>query len=106
MTDTLSARFHLGSDAVRVSTFYPAGVTVTRTPDVDGGGNPIGTIMQLDFAPSTAPLELVTVFSDTLTAKSYSGGVLTLSDGTRITFANNDVTVTPGTGGRRRATRH
>ena len=105
-TDTLSARFHLGSPAVKVSTFYPAGVTVTNTTDVDGGGNPVGTLMQLDFAVSTAPMELVTVFSETLTGTSYANGVLTLSDGTRVTFADGDVSVTVGGKARRRATRH
>jgi hypothetical protein len=62
--------------------------------------------MQLNFASSTSPLELVTVFSETLTAPSYANGVLTMSDGTRVTFANGTVTIQAGGGGgRRRAVR-
>ncbi len=105
-SDTLTARFHLGVDTLKISRFYPAGVTVTTTDDRDGGGNRIGTLMQLDFSSSTAPLELVTVFSETLTATSYVNGVLTLSDGTRVTFANGTVSVQSGSGGRRRPVRH
>jgi hypothetical protein len=104
-SDTLSARFHLGA-AVKVSRFYPAGVTVTMSDDKDGGGNKIGTLMQLDFAPSTAPLELVTIFSETLTGTNYANGVLTLSDGRTVTFANGTVSVQAAAGGRRRAVRH
>src|SRR5438093_6409744 len=87
-SDTLSARFHLGVDTLKISRFYPNGVTVTTSDDKDGGGNRIGTLMQLDFASSTSPLELVTVFSETLTATSYSSGDLALSDGTHVIFAN------------------
>src|SRR5581483_6614981 len=82
-SDTLVGRFHLGSDSLKISRFYPSGVTVTMSDDKDGGGNKIGTLMRLDFASSTAPLELVTVFSETLTATSYANGVLTMSNGTR-----------------------
>jgi hypothetical protein len=112
-SDTLAARFHLGpSDPVqtngnvygvgplKVSTLYPAGVTVSFGTDVDGGGNPIGTLMQLQFPSSTAPMELVTVFSETVTAATYTGGILTLSDGRRVIFANDTVDVQPA--GRRR----
>jgi hypothetical protein len=104
-SDTLTGYFHLG-DSVKVSTVYPQGVSVTYGDDVDGGGNRIGRLMQLDFASSTAPMELVTVFSETLTATSYSGGALTLSDGTRVLFANNTVTVTSSPLSRRRAAKH
>ncbi len=115
-SDTLVGRWHLGpTDAVEktasdyrlgtlyVSTLYPSGVTVSFANDNDLGGNRIGTAMQLDFASSTAPMELVTVFSETLTATSYSGGKLRLSDGTLVIFANNTVEVQSGAGGRRRA---
>ncbi|HEY8132474.1 MAG TPA: hypothetical protein VII12_11350 [Thermoanaerobaculia bacterium] len=105
-TDTLAARFHLGVDTLKISRFYPAGVNVTFVDDHDGGNNRIGTLMQLDFSSSTAPLELVTVFSETLSGTSYANGVLTLSDGTRVTFANGTVTVQMGGGGRRRTVRH
>lgn len=105
-SDTLSARFHLGVDTLKISRFYPAGVTVTTSDDRDGGGNRIGTLMQLDFASSTAPLELVTVFSETLSATGYANGVLTLSDGTRVTFAGGTVTVQSGSGVRHRAINH
>ena len=101
-SDTLTALFHLGlTDAVqtasggvqigplRVSTLYPQGVTVSFHPDTDAGNNLIGTLMQLDFASSTAPTELVTVFSENLTATNYANRVLRLSDGTRVTFADD-----------------
>ena len=104
-SDTLSARFHLGVDTLKISRFYPNGVTVTTSDDKDGGGNRIGTLMQLDFASSTSPLELVTVFSETLTATSYSSGDLALSDGTHVIFANGTVSVQTAGGGRRRAVR-
>ncbi|PYQ56895.1 MAG: hypothetical protein DMF58_19650 [Acidobacteria bacterium] len=92
-SDTLIGRFHIGSDTLKISRFYPTGVTVTMTNDLDGGGNRIGTLMQLDFASSTSPMELVTVFSETLTGIGYANGVLTLSDGTRVIFANGTVGV-------------
>lgn len=118
-TDSLSARWHLGSSeamqtigggryrigSLNVTTFYPSEVTVSFAEDRDGGGNRIGTLMQLGFASSTAPMELVTIFSETLTGTSYSGGTLTLSDGTRLTFANGGVSVKTSAGGRRRAVR-
>jgi hypothetical protein len=103
-TDTLAATFHLGAP-LHVSTFYPPGVTVTTADDHDAGGNTIGTAMQLAFAPSTDPLDLVTVFSETLTATSWRNGVLTLSDGTRVTFTTSDVQVDAPTP-RRRAAGH
>lgn len=119
LSDTLTAFWHLGpSDLVQttgsgyrvgplnVSTVYPREVMVTFVNDVDGGGNRIGTLMRLGFTSSTAPMELVTVFSETLTATSYSGGALTLSDGTRVLFANNTVTVTSTPPSRRRAAKH
>lgn len=118
-SDTLSARFHLGSQdavqtitngyrvgALNISTIYPAGVTVTFASDFDGGNNRIGTLMQLQFTSSTAPLELITVFSETLTASSYAAGTLTLSDGTRVVFANGSVDVQSARGGKRRSARH
>ncbi len=118
-TDTLAARWHLGSSeaplttatgyrigTLNVSTIYPAGVTVSFTNDVDERGNRIGTIMQLQFVNSTAPMELVTVFSETLTASSYAGGTLTLSDGTRVVLANNSVNVQSGRATKRRAVKH
>jgi hypothetical protein len=101
-SDTLIGRFHIGSDSLKISRFYPSSVTVTMTDDKDGGGNRIGTLMQLDFASSTSPMELITVFSETLTGTSYANGVLTLSDGTRVTFANGTVTVQGSSGARRR----
>ncbi|MGZ4809034.1 MAG: hypothetical protein ACXV7D_06855 [Thermoanaerobaculia bacterium] len=105
--DTLVANWHLGpTDAVQnlgsgkykigvlnVSTIYPGGVTVTFADDDDLGSNKIGTLMALSFASSTAPLELITVFSETLTVTGYTGGVLTLSDGTPVTFGNGTVRV-------------
>ncbi len=118
-SDTLTARWHLGmSDAVQnlgsgyrigtlnVSTFYPTGVTVAFSSDVDGRGNRVGTVMELQFASSTAPMDLVTVFSESLTAKSYLGGTVTLSDGKRVVFANNTVDVQAGRAGKRRAVKH
>ena len=120
-SDTLTANFHLGSfntmqtlrsgvyklGTFNVSTFYPAGVTVSFSDDKDGGNNRVGTLMQLAFAAgNTQPMEIVTVFSETLTATSYAGGVLTLSDGTRVTFANGTVDVAGAAPPRRRAARH
>lgn len=105
-SDTLIARFHLGTDPLKISTFYPSGVTVTTSDDHDGGGNVIGKLMQLDFASSTSPMELVTVFSETLTATSYANGVLTMSDGTRVTFANGTVSVQSAGPARHRAINH
>jgi hypothetical protein len=40
-----------------------------------------------------AAVELVTVFSETATLQSYAGGVLRLSDGQCVTFANGAVSV-------------
>jgi hypothetical protein len=101
-TDTLAAQFHIGlTNAVEslgngyqigpllVSTFYPQGVTVSFTNDTDGGGNLIGTLMQLGFASSTAPMELLTVFSETLAATNYANGLLLLQDGTQVRFAGD-----------------
>ena len=59
--------------------------------------------MRAGFSPGTAPLDLVTVFSESLTIGSYAGGVVTLSDGRRVTFTNSGVTVSSG--GRRRPAR-
>ncbi len=102
--DTLTMRWHIGSSTLKTSTFYPNGVTVTNPNDVDGGGNVIGTLMRVDFPSSTAPMEAVTVFSESLTATSYANGVVTLSDGTRVVFANNTVDVQSGRPpGKRRA---
>lgn len=106
-SDTLQANWHLGPTtavsnlgggrydigSLHITTFYPAGVTVTFSDDDDLGSNKIGTRMALDFASSTAQLELITVFSETLTATTYSGGVLTLSDGTPIAFGSGTVRV-------------
>jgi hypothetical protein len=103
--DTLTAFFHIGSDMLKISTFYPGDVTVTYGDDKDGGGNRIGKLMQLQFAGNTQPMDIVTVFSETLTATSYSGGVLTLSDGTKVTFANGTVSVASVSPPRRRAVR-
>jgi hypothetical protein len=92
---------------LRISTFYPAAVTVSFADDKDSGNNRVGTAMRLSFAPGqTQPMEVVTVFSETLTAPSYNAGVLTLSDGTRVTFANGTVSVAGTTPPRRRAARH
>jgi hypothetical protein len=102
-TDTLAAQFHLGpSNAVqsvaaggyqigplRVSTFYPSGVAVSFAGDTDAGGKPIGALMRLDFTNSTAPMDLVTVFSETLAGISYTNGVLALNDGSSVTFGSN-----------------
>jgi len=108
VSDTLSGRWHVGlSDAVQnvsggyrigalqISTFYPQDVSVSFSNDNDGGGNRVGTVMQMDFASSIQPLELVTVFSETLTATSYTNQVLTLSDGSKVTFAQ-DGTISVG----------
>jgi hypothetical protein len=110
LTDTLAAQFHLGptnsvqavgggyqTGSLRVSTYYPAGVTVAFTGDTDGGGNPIGGLMLLGFTNSTAPLELVTVFSETLTGTSYTNGALALSDGSSVVFGSGGaISVTAG----------
>ena len=62
--------------------------------------------MRTDFPSSTAPVETVTMFSETLAAATgYAGGVVTLSDGTRVIFANESVSVQTGGAGRRRAVR-
>jgi hypothetical protein len=111
--DTLTAFFHLGSfaspqtvrsgvyafDALKISTFYPGGLGVTFSDDKDGGGNRIGTLMRVAFPAGNAqPLDIVTVFSETLTGTSYANGVVTLSDGTRVTFANGTVSVNASAG--------
>ena len=62
--------------------------------------------MQVDYASSTAPMELVTVFSESLTATSWAGGVLTLSDGTHVTFVGGPGVVPRVGARRRRAVRH
>ena len=118
-SDALTARWHLGSSeavqnigsgyrigGLNVSTFYPAGVTVSFSNDVDGRGNRVGTLMKLDFASSMAPMELVTVFSESLAANAYAGGTLTLSDGTRVVFASDTVSVPSPKNGKRRAVKH
>jgi hypothetical protein len=101
-SDTLSARFHLGVGNLKIA--YPANLTAF-SDDVDGRGNRIGTLMQINYPSSTLVLDNVTVFSETLTSANYNNGVLTLSDGTRVTFANGTVSVQSAGGGRRRAVR-
>ncbi|MDQ6800467.1 MAG: DUF4962 domain-containing protein [Acidobacteriota bacterium] len=102
-TDTLSSRFHVGDpDKLNIVNTPPAPVF---TDDRDGAGNRIGTLMQLNFPSSTQPINGVTVFSETLTVRSYDGSVLTLSDGTRVIFANGSVSVQTGSVERRRAVR-
>ena len=115
--DSLEARWHLGSsDAVAmlgggryrigslfVSTAWPTGVVASFAADGDRYGTRVGTLMRAGFSPGTAPLDLVTVFSESLTIGSYAGGVGTLADGRRVTFTNSGVTVAPG--GRRRPAR-
>ena len=101
-SDTLDGQFHLGLTntpqtvsggyqvgPLEVSTFYPQNVTVSFGDDTDGGGNLIGTLMQLGFASSTAPMELVTVFSEALRATNYANRVLSLNDGTHIVFSSD-----------------
>ncbi|HEX3110716.1 MAG TPA: hypothetical protein VHU41_16585 [Thermoanaerobaculia bacterium] len=108
-SDTLAGYFHLDEPVLgfyKVSTLYPHDVTVSYGYDVDRGGNRIGMLMRLTFASSTAPMELVTVISETLSATSYAGGTLTLSDGTRVLFANNTVTVTSAPPSRHRGAKH
>lgn len=118
-SDTLVARWHLGPTEaaqnngngryrvgpLNASTIYPAGGTVLFADDTDRRQNRVGTLMQVDFVSSTSAMELLTVFSETLTASSHTGGVLTLSDGTSVTFANGSVSVGRGGGGRRRVVR-
>ena len=102
-TDTLSSRFHLGDTGnLNIVNSTPA---PTFSDDRDGGGNRIGTLMRIDFPSSTQPINGVTVFSETLTVRSYDGSILTLSDGTRVTFANGTVSVQAGGTPRRRAVR-
>src|SRR5437764_15252559 len=45
--------------------------------------------MQIDLASSIVPMELVTVFSETLMATNYANRLLRLTDGTSITFGSN-----------------
>ena len=110
LTDTLAGQWHMGLmdpvrsvgggyqiGGLRVSTFYPPGVNISFVDDVDGGNNRIGSLMRLAFDSSTAPMELLTVFSEAVSATSYAAGVLTLSDGTQVTFAK-DGTVSVGSG--------
>ncbi len=106
-TDTLTANWHLGSssavqtidahhykiDTLNVSTFYPPGVNTVFTSDKDAGGNRIGTLMQQNLPASTAALEMITVFSETLTGVSYTNNELRLSDNTCALFANGTVQV-------------
>ncbi len=106
-TDTMVARWHLGSTSsvqtiaagqyqigtIRVGTFYPGGVPSQFSTDTDAGGHAIGTLMQQTLPSSTAQMEMVTVVSDGVTALSYSGGVLHLSNGQCVTFAAGGVTV-------------
>ena len=119
-TDTVIARWHLGSmtppqlvgtnhylaGTLHVSSIEPSGVVVSFSDDIDASRNRVGTVMQIDFPASTAPTERVTVFSETLSITSYAAGILTLSDGTRVTFANGSVSVKGGASiGRHRAVR-
>lgn len=106
-SDSLAAHFHIGtaetvqadgpgrylSGPLRITTFYPAGVTLSFTDDHDLGNNRIGTLMESGFASSTQPMDLVTVFSETLTATSYANGHLMMSDGREVRFANGTITV-------------
>ena len=102
-TDTLVARWHLGSSAARtnetngfssgglhVASF---GATQTFANDVDGSGNTIGTLMTETLPSSTSQTETVHVFSASQTAVSYTAGVLKLSGGQCVSFANGTVTV-------------
>jgi hypothetical protein len=108
-TDALSAQFHIGLTnavqnttygnqigALHISTLYPAGVNVSYGEDHDLGGDLIGTLMQLQFASSTAPMELVTVFSETVSGMSYTNGVLKLSDGTSVSFGSDGTPTVSG----------
>ncbi len=106
-TDTLVANWHLGSSAavqtvnvnqykidnLNISTFYPTGVKTTFANDKDGGGNRVGTLMQQNLPSSAEAMEMITVFSESVTGVSYSGGQLRLSDNTCVTFASGKVSV-------------
>ncbi len=106
--DSMVARWHLGaSGAPRMSTpgryqlemlevalFGPV-ISPTFADDTDERGNRIGTVMSQEVPASTAPTELVTVFSESVTAVSYAGGVLRLSSGACVRFAGGTVDVAP-----------
>jgi hypothetical protein len=107
-TDAMTARWHLGSTASPTAAgstvWNVGGLKITLLGDVtsapsfspenDGGGTRIGTLMTETLAAgTTSEVEMVRVFSETDTGASYSGGVLKLSGGTCVTFASGTVAV-------------
>lgn len=108
-SDTMIARWHLGSssavqttdsnhyqiDNLKISTFYPAGVATVFAVDKNAGGNTVGKLMQQTLPASTAAMEMITVFSETISATGYANGVLHLSDNQCVTFGNGTVYVSP-----------
>src|SRR5207245_2600721 len=59
----------------------------------DSANNAIGARVDQTFAAASGPAELVTVFSETDTAVSYTGGVVRLSGGRCVTFSQGSVAV-------------
>jgi hypothetical protein len=108
-TDTLVANWHLGSslavtnpsaghwqiDTLKISLIGPNAPAPSFAPDNDAGNTRIGTLMTQTFPLSLAQMEQIAVFSETDTAVSYTGGVLTLSSGQCVTFASGTVNVAP-----------
>lgn len=107
-TNTLVGTFHLGPTAapqnpspgqytvgnVSVSSFSSAALNFTFTVDRDQSNAAVGQAMHMSVSKTTAPVEMVTVISDSgITGLSYSGGVLKLSNNQCVTFANGDVNV-------------
>ena len=103
--DTLVANWHLGSaEAVQTLSagHYKIGTTDVTAftnatigfgSDADAGGNRIGTLMTQTFPTGVQGMESVTVFAEGTTGVSYASGVLKLSNGQCVTFANGSVSV-------------
>ena len=104
---TLDALWHLGSsaavttvsdhviqlDGLSVSSFGDHPPTAAFGSDTDASGARIGTLMTDSFPATTDPVETVWVFSETVTGVSYADGVLTLSDGTCVSFVSGPAVV-------------
>jgi hypothetical protein len=108
-SDTMTARWHLGSSAVavrepngyRVGTLhidsFVSGTSITRRfgTDAPPGIGRVGTLLVENYGRTTAPVEAVHVFSERDTGVSYSGGVLRLTSGTCVTFGGGTASAGP-----------
>jgi hypothetical protein len=106
-TDALARRFHLGPagpvqqlgpgsytlGTLGVQLFGSVAVAPQFSADTDASGAVIGSLLEEQLPASTAPIELIAVFSEQLQATGYTGGVLTLSNGQCVRFGAGAVSM-------------